>query len=172
MSFRAIVVRKDEAGAATAAIETPGGLAKDPSAAKILGARIIDRPRYRWRGMMLDCCRHFMDKEFVKRYIDLLAAYEPALVEAYAAGMRAKLGLREEHSGDRALDTRLLALMEANRVDYTNLFRDLAEFRVNELTPAARLRDRFIDRAGFDACRFCCDRNPGSGPPKEIYQNR
>ena len=87
----------------------------------------------------------------VERARELLADYEPMLAEAYARGMRAKLGLREERSGDRALGTRLLALMEANRVDYTNLFRDLAEFRVNELTPAARLRDRFIDRTGFDA---------------------
>ena len=34
---------------------------------------IVDKPRYRWRGMLLDCCRHFMTTEFVKRYIDLLA---------------------------------------------------------------------------------------------------
>ena len=38
--------------------------------------RIEDRPRYRWRGMLLDCGRHFMDKEFVKRYIDLLAYHK------------------------------------------------------------------------------------------------
>ena len=82
---------------------------------------------------------------------ELLADYEPTLAEAYAGGMRAKLGLRDAHSGDQALSARLLALMQANRVDYSNLFRDLAEFRVSELTPAARLRDRFIDRAGFDA---------------------
>ncbi|HBS87967.1 MAG: hypothetical protein A2W91_10380 [Bacteroidetes bacterium GWF2_38_335] len=34
---------------------------------------IADKPVFRWRGMLLDCCRHFMDKEFVKKYIDLLA---------------------------------------------------------------------------------------------------
>jgi hexosaminidase len=38
--------------------------------------RIKDIPRYRWRGMLLDCGRHFMDKEFVKRYIDLLAYHK------------------------------------------------------------------------------------------------
>ncbi len=38
--------------------------------------RITDRPRYEWRGMLLDCGRHFMDKEFVKRYIDLLAYHK------------------------------------------------------------------------------------------------
>jgi hexosaminidase len=35
--------------------------------------RIIDKPRFEWRGLLLDCCRHFMDKDFVLRYIDLLA---------------------------------------------------------------------------------------------------
>jgi hexosaminidase len=34
---------------------------------------IVDRPRFRWRGMHLDVSRHFMPKEFVKKYIDLLA---------------------------------------------------------------------------------------------------
>ncbi|MBU0640328.1 MAG: family 20 glycosylhydrolase [Planctomycetes bacterium] len=37
---------------------------------------IQDQPRYRWRGMLLDCGRHFMSKEFVKRYIDLLAYHK------------------------------------------------------------------------------------------------
>ena len=37
---------------------------------------INDAPRYRWRGMLLDCGRHFMDKEFIKRYIDLLAYHK------------------------------------------------------------------------------------------------
>ena len=42
----------------------------------ISGVRIKDQPRYRWRGMLLDCGRHFMTKEFVKRYIDLLAYHK------------------------------------------------------------------------------------------------
>jgi len=37
---------------------------------------ISDVPRYRWRGMLLDCGRHFMSKEFIKRYIDLLAYHK------------------------------------------------------------------------------------------------
>lgn len=81
----------------------------------------------------------------------VLAEYEPALVAAYAAGMRAKLGLRSEREGDRALGARLLDLMEASRVDYTRLFRDLAGLRLDEPATDAGLRDRFIDRAGFDA---------------------
>ena len=34
---------------------------------------IEDRPRFSWRGAHLDVSRHFMPKEFVKKYIDLLA---------------------------------------------------------------------------------------------------
>lgn len=37
---------------------------------------IKDYPRFVHRGLNLDCCRHFMDKEFVKRYIDLLAYHK------------------------------------------------------------------------------------------------
>jgi hexosaminidase len=38
--------------------------------------RVVDVPRYKHRGMLLDCGRHFMSKEFVKRYIDLLACHK------------------------------------------------------------------------------------------------
>jgi hexosaminidase len=37
---------------------------------------IIDKPRYSWRGMHLDCCRHFFTVEEVKKYIDYLAMYK------------------------------------------------------------------------------------------------
>jgi hexosaminidase len=37
---------------------------------------IEDYPRFGWRGSMLDVCRHFMPKEFVKKYIDLLALHK------------------------------------------------------------------------------------------------
>ena len=35
--------------------------------------RIEDKPRFAWRGTMLDTARHFMPKEFILKYIDLLA---------------------------------------------------------------------------------------------------
>ncbi|MGW2666963.1 beta-N-acetylhexosaminidase [Streptomyces sp. NPDC001272] len=38
--------------------------------------RIADRPRFGWRGMMLDVARHFMPKDGVLRYLDLLAAHK------------------------------------------------------------------------------------------------
>lgn len=34
---------------------------------------IFDYPEFKWRGLNLDCCRHFMSKDFIKRFIDLLA---------------------------------------------------------------------------------------------------
>jgi len=37
---------------------------------------ITDVPRFKHRGLLLDVCRHFRDKEFVKRYIDLLAYHK------------------------------------------------------------------------------------------------
>ena len=38
--------------------------------------RIADQPAFRWRGGMLDVGRHFFSVEFVKKYIDFLAAYK------------------------------------------------------------------------------------------------
>jgi hexosaminidase len=37
---------------------------------------ITDAPRFSWRGMHLDVCRHFFPVDFVKKYIDLLARYK------------------------------------------------------------------------------------------------
>ncbi|WP_439182288.1 beta-N-acetylhexosaminidase [Carboxylicivirga taeanensis] len=37
---------------------------------------ITDRPRFEWRGMHLDVSRHFMPKEFIKKYIDYLAMHK------------------------------------------------------------------------------------------------
>lgn len=39
-------------------------------------AKIVDYPRFGWRGLMLDVSRHFFDKAFVKKYIDQLSAYK------------------------------------------------------------------------------------------------
>ncbi len=37
---------------------------------------ITDQPRFSYRGMHLDVCRHFFPVSFVKKYIDYLAAYK------------------------------------------------------------------------------------------------
>lgn len=38
--------------------------------------RIHDEPKFSHRGMLLDCCRHFMTVDFIKKYIDLLSYYK------------------------------------------------------------------------------------------------
>ncbi|QES89537.1 beta-N-acetylhexosaminidase [Rhizosphaericola mali] len=37
---------------------------------------IIDAPRFQYRGLMLDCGRHFMPADFVKQYIDFIALHK------------------------------------------------------------------------------------------------
>ncbi|MEU8691882.1 beta-N-acetylhexosaminidase [Streptomyces sp. NPDC048665] len=37
---------------------------------------VEDSPRFRWRGLLLDVARHFMPKEGVLRYLDLMAAHK------------------------------------------------------------------------------------------------
>lgn len=37
---------------------------------------IEDSPRFSYRGMHLDCCLHFFDLDFLKRYIDLMALHK------------------------------------------------------------------------------------------------
>jgi len=55
-----------------------------PSAAwTVPCVEIDDRPRFTWRGMHLDVARHFFDKEFVKRYIDFLAAHKLNVLHLY-----------------------------------------------------------------------------------------
>ena len=37
---------------------------------------IVDSPRYAYRGMHLDCCRHFFSVAEVKKYLDIMAMYK------------------------------------------------------------------------------------------------
>src|SRR5262249_8704198 len=46
---------------------------QQPRPFTVPAVHILDRPRYPWRGAMLDVARHFFGVEDVKRYIDLLA---------------------------------------------------------------------------------------------------
>ncbi len=49
---------------------------KTTAAVAIPRVVIDDYPRFPWRGMHLDVSRHFFDKEFIKKYIDLLALHK------------------------------------------------------------------------------------------------
>ncbi len=80
-----------------------------------------------------------------------LDRYSEAFNDAYADGMRAKLGLAAPRDEDAQLIGDLLGLLHEARTDYTIFFRALSAF---DSAPAVRndaLRDMFIDRAKFDA---------------------
>jgi hexosaminidase len=47
-----------------------------PGPWRLPGGRVADRPRFAWRGAMLDVARHFFTVAEVKRFIDLLALYK------------------------------------------------------------------------------------------------
>ncbi|MFT4202918.1 MAG: beta-N-acetylhexosaminidase [Chitinophagaceae bacterium] len=38
--------------------------------------QITDAPRFQYRGLMLDCGRHFMPADFIKKYIDFIALHK------------------------------------------------------------------------------------------------
>ena len=38
--------------------------------------RIVDRPRFKWRGLLIDPARHFIGKKDVKRFIDVMAMHK------------------------------------------------------------------------------------------------
>jgi len=80
-----MVVRAASAAGAFYALQTvrqllPSDILRD---AKVEGmvwsvpsVHIEDSPRFSWRGAHLDVSRHFMPKEFVRKYIDLLALHK------------------------------------------------------------------------------------------------
>ncbi len=47
-----------------------------PVAAEVPALTLRDAPRFRWRGFMLDVARHFLPKDVVLRYVDLVAAHK------------------------------------------------------------------------------------------------
>jgi uncharacterized protein YdiU (UPF0061 family) len=63
---------------------------------------------------------------------DILARYEPYLIEAYADLMRNKLGLDKPQKNDHKLCSQLLNLMAQDKIDYTRLFRQLCDFKTIE----------------------------------------
>jgi hexosaminidase len=47
-----------------------------PGPWSIPGVRIVDYPRFAWRGAALDVARHFLTVDEVKRYVDLISLYK------------------------------------------------------------------------------------------------
>ena len=52
------------------------GDGRAPLALEAPCVRVRDYPRFRWRGMMLDCSRHFFPAETIRRFIDGLAVHK------------------------------------------------------------------------------------------------
>ena len=78
VSPKAILVKGRTASGVFYAIQTLRKslpIATEATAIAFPSVVIKDAPRFRHRGMMLDCARHFFDVAFVKRYIDLLAMH-------------------------------------------------------------------------------------------------
>ena len=65
----------------------------------------------------------------------------------WADGMRAKLGLADRQRGDDELVDDVLALLHAQRVDFTSFFRALSASVLGDPTPG---RSLFTDPTGFD----------------------
>ena len=57
-------------------VEIESGRRVDHIAWTLPYVRIQDAPRFPWRGALLDSSRHFQDKVFIKRFIDLLAMHK------------------------------------------------------------------------------------------------
>lgn len=81
---------------------------------------------------------------------DQLAKYQHYFISAYAQLMRAKLGLRETRAEDQHLINDLLKLMARDSVDFTILFRRLANFSSQPGDNNAFVRDLFLRREAFD----------------------
>ncbi len=47
-----------------------------PAQAPLPAVRIVDRPRFAWRGLMVDCSRTFWRRAYLERTIDRLARYK------------------------------------------------------------------------------------------------
>ena len=80
-----VVARAPEAAGLFYAVQTirqllPAEIFRDAPAGEVdwsmPAVTIEDAPRFGWRGAHLDAGRHFMPKEFVKKYIDLLALHK------------------------------------------------------------------------------------------------
>jgi len=49
---------------------------KDASGFYVPAVRITDRPRFPWRGLLIDVCRHWEPIDVIKRNLDAMAAYK------------------------------------------------------------------------------------------------
>jgi len=77
-----------------------------------------------------------------------LESYKTVFPAALQARLRAKLGLQQDRTEDRALIEDILKLLAQERTDYTIFWRRLSQFVADG--EAQPLRDLFLDRAACD----------------------
>ena len=56
-------------------LSSPSSLHPSPFTLHLPYATISDSPRFSYRGVHLDCARHFFSVDVIKRYLDLLALH-------------------------------------------------------------------------------------------------
>jgi uncharacterized protein YdiU (UPF0061 family) len=66
---------------------------------------------------------------------EILQTYEEIFQSTLAKLFREKLGLKQDQSEDAALIQGLLDIMESEKLDYTNTFRNLTQALTNKITP-------------------------------------
>ena len=71
-----VTIRSSDAAGAFYAKMTLAQLRAPGKKAKLPCVEIKDAPQYKWRGLLIDDCRHFFGKEKVKRVIDLMAQHK------------------------------------------------------------------------------------------------
>ena len=81
---------------------------------------------------------------------EALAGFGPVFEAAYFGGLRRKIGLLTEQSGDKALTQDLLQRMAENQADFTLTFRRLCDAAAGPEGDAA-IRELFADGAAYDA---------------------
>jgi uncharacterized protein YdiU (UPF0061 family) len=73
---------------------------------------------------------HDDEKQAIEIANGLISSFEGSFKHHWLAGMRAKLGLFNEESEDKALIQSLLDWMQQTKADFTNTFRDLTQGRL------------------------------------------
>ena len=82
----------------------------------------------------------------VKMATDVLVSFNERFHGNWLTGMRAKLGFRDAHEGDVEIVNDLLALLHAERVDFTSFFRALSRSLCGD---SSRLDALFPNRMGL-----------------------
>lgn len=140
---------------------------------------VTDAPRFAYRGMMLDCARHFFPVEFVKEYIDLIAMHN---MNKFHWHLTDDQGWRIEIKKYPLLTTkgsvRLKTTLGHNSMAYDNTpyggyytqeeARDIVEYaRQRYITVIPE-----IDMPGHQKAALACYRELGcTGGPYEVGQN-